>query len=129
MKIRPVYNWQKLLSVSSSFLVQKKKMAFHLLSIEELIFIAWEEHRGEERLGMPQSREHCSICRKQIDTVVDLLRLRWRADSYKPFDSFMKELLNTDKYDYMMRHTSTETMHTLEIYYRNDPFWIDQLSK
>ena len=102
-------------------------MAFHQLSIEELIFIAWEGHRGETRLGKPQSRDHCLICRKQYDLVIDLLWLRWQHDAFEPFGSFINELINTSKYDDIMLHTSTETMSQLKIYFNKEPFWLIKL--
>ena len=92
-------------------------MELQHLSIEELIFVVWEGHRGETRLGKPEPKDHCLLCRKQYEYFIDHLWLRWNHDQYEPFGSFINELINTSKFDFMMKHTSTATMDSLKIYF------------
>ena len=102
-------------------------MELQQLSIEELIFMTWEGHRGETRLGKPQSRDHCLGCRKHYDFIIDHLWLRWDHEAFEPFGVFINELINTSKYDLMMNHTSTGTMSALKIYFDKRPFWLIKL--
>ena len=99
-------------------------MDLQQLSIEELIFMTWEGHRGETRLGKPQSKDHCLQCCEHYESVIDHLWSRWDHGVFESFGVFIYELTKTSKYDFMMNHTSTGTMSALKIYFDKQPFWL-----
>ena len=123
MKIRPVFNYFKLLSVSS-FLVQKKKKimvgSIHPFGanvdyipdypLGDLLWIVWDRYRGKPEAPLV---DHCCVCKYVTEFALDALWSKWNHEKYLPFAVFVNNLINTDMYDFHMGKVSSRQMKTL----------------